>query len=104
MATGSQMYPDQDMSQKLQQLEELVNQQAEQIQALSKNISKIVTVGSGVSRSSVGNDQYGPFLSIYTYTGGGEERTVFRLLDTRIDTPSVEKTTSDGSTDRVWQG
>ena len=38
MATDSQMYPDQDMNQKIQQLEQLVSQQAEQIQTLSENL------------------------------------------------------------------
>lgn len=40
----SQMYPDQDMNKKPQQLEQLVNQQAEQIQTLSDSLSQLIKV------------------------------------------------------------
>ena len=73
MATDSQMYPDQDMSQKVQQLEQLVSQQAEQIQTLSENLSQNKLVGSAVG-----------FAGYAGIEGDGSERNQL-LLGLTID-------------------
>lgn len=53
MATNSQMYPDQDMSQRVQELEKLVSQQAEQIQTLSENLSHSISALSTAADSQL---------------------------------------------------
>lgn len=58
-------------------------------------------VGQGATRASVGSDQYGPFVTIYT---GSEERTTFRFLHPSYDAPCVVSTTSAGDSNTVWHG
>ena len=56
-----------------------------------------------MTRSSVGIDGYGPFLTMYT--GDGEERYTFRFSHSSYSgAPSVIYTDPDGSSETIWNG
>ena len=71
------------------------------IDDLRDSLSQTVVVGSGATRSSVGSDQYGPFITIYT---GDTERTTFRFLHPSYNAPCVVVTTGDGDSSTIWHG
>lgn len=73
------------------------------LNSLRDSVSKTVVVGAGMNRSSVGFDEYGPFLTMYT--GDGEERYTFRLSSPSYEgLPSVVYTDPSGLSGTKWHG